>query len=270
MSPAVFRRSIVATCVAGLVSTTALVAAAAPANAESVIKTTPTDSIATWGLAGSYTPSTKATRYIKFQVSFTGTAVSNTVSYSPYDQQYHSPSFTVVSSKVKSPYKPTIVTPSAASMKPNTKITYQLRLNPLHSPGKYTIKIPVTKRVYANSKFTYSTLWATRTVVINANTGYSKANTTLSGSGKFSKSSRWSVTVRAKEYQAGAKVGLYYKAKGAKKYTKIGATKLDSKGRKTFKLGKGKIRKAGQIYAAIGKVTYAASYKTQVFRVRKA
>lgn len=139
------------------------------------------------------------------------------------------------------------------------------------SPGKYKVTVPVVQRSYyptntvVKSDSTY--------VTVKANTKTSKALTGLSGSARAGKT--FPLTVKAPNYQAGAKVTVYYKAPGKKKYKKVSTGKLKAKNAsyskakinisKKYNLG----GKGGRVKVKVGGVTYAGGYTSASAKLYK-
>ena len=144
---------------------------------------------------------------------------------------------------------------------------YFMNLSPGNTPGKYRLTFPITRTDVdpaVSNKVSVN-------VVIKANKKESRARTWLlkgtvkrNGSGTFQ--------LRAPDYQRGAKVTMYYKAKGKSKYKKVATGKLDrnapngSKAKLSVK-SKHDLKAGGRIYFKIGSVKYAGSYKTTKTRL---
>ncbi|MGP7961172.1 hypothetical protein ACTVCO_10250 [Sanguibacter sp. A247] len=257
------------------VATLALAASGAlVATAPAYAATTPTfTGISVSGLKSSYTLSSKAKEYA-FTVSVSGTAADKSVItddngdglmvlYKPYDSQFYGPKVKTVSSKIKDASAPRI------SSYPNNVVTganrYKLRISALTSPGVYEIAIPVTQQNWTTFPSTKVTKIVKKRVTVKAHPKLSLAATRYyAPSWRVGSTAKISFTAPA--YQRGGKVTLYYKKKGAKKYTKVVS--------KTLVLKKGaysssavlktkKLTKSGRVYFKVSSVKYAKGYKTK-------
>lgn len=250
--------------------------ATAPAYAASATFTGATIS----GLKSTYTPPTsKRTTFVKksyaFTLNITGTASDATsyddsngdglsVSYDDFDANFDGPSIKAVNTRVKSPYLPRLDAP--ASLK-NGANTFTITLPDYATPGVYEIKIPVRQHEFESGLKTYKV--ATKRFTVKANTKNSLADTRISNYGwRVGKTATFYVT--APDYQKNATITLYYKKKGAKKYSKIVSKKLVvKKGSSvaTTELKTKKLTKSGHIYFKVSGVSYASGYKTKAAKV---
>ena len=227
------------------------------------------------GLKSKYTLTSKNKSY-KFTVNITGTAADTshtdtngdgrTIRYSPYGERTAYPTVSVVKSSEKINFKPSISYPNTLK---SGKNTFKLEVKNYTSPGVYKITIPVrqTDSTTYPSVSTYK--YVTKKVTINANSKISKKETTLSApSWKNGQTAK--ITFRAPEYQAGARVTLYVKKKGAKKYVKHTSKKLKRSYSSSQVLLKGKnLRPGDKIYFKVAKAKYAPAYKTAVRTIKK-
>ncbi|CAG7617327.1 hypothetical protein ACFPZL_11865 [Leucobacter soli] len=159
-----------------------------------------------------------------------------------------------------------------AKLKANAKNTFTIKTNQRNSPGKYRLTVTVFQSVTGASGKTAST---SKVYTVRANTSVSRKNTSIGGSGKAKKA--YTAYVSAPAYQAGGKVTLYFKATGAKKWKKVGTGKLKhdrywgTSSNAKVKIGKkhNVAGKGGKLYAKIGSVKYASSYKSKSVKVKK-
>jgi len=106
---------------------------------------------------------------------------------------------------------------------------------------------------------------------VAANPTNSRNTTFVDLSGKKGSKTRIEVEAEVPGYQSGAKVTAYFKVKDAKKYTAVGTSKVTGStghGRVDFKLGKGKIRKAGTFFLRFGAVPYSAGYDARTKTIK--
>lgn len=189
-----------------------------------------------------------------------------------YYVQY--PQIDLVKSRVASPSKPRVASASTgSSLKPGDTISITLQTTKYTSPGVYTIKVPVKQysRLQDGTQWVYaeSEKFATATFEIHANKKVSVAETGFSApSWKTGATAKF--TFRAPAYQRGAKVTLYVKKKGTKKYVKLASAKLKEDGYNSSTKIKGKKLRAGdKIYFKVAKATYSPAYKTKVVKIKK-
>src|SRR6218665_2476296 len=172
-------------------------------------------------------PSKSSTK-VNLSATFQGAAASTNLRYYWYDASYASPTVTLLdrNKKVKSSnvnaVKYAYTNDYSSTAVPGTAKGINFSISPYTAPGKYRLNLPVTQKGYNPSST--QTLFGYKQITIKANSSYSKANTGLSGSGRVGKT--WKVSMLAPAYQAGAKVTLYTKAKGQKKFKKVGAAKV--------------------------------------------
>jgi hypothetical protein len=248
-----------------LVAATALLAGVGLVAPSSVATAAP--AVAITRVAGPTTirvPAT-STRYA-YSMSFTGPAPSypNTY-YTPYSTSYSGPSVSVVSSRDSAAYKPYISTSqSSSTMTPSRPVVYSMTLNQYTTPGRYKVTIPIAYRASTDVN-------ASRAFIVNviANSAITESLDYFNMYGTFSKRSRWQVQYSGPTYVRGAKLSIYYKAKGKKKYTKIGSKTLNSVGDASFKLKKGKVRKTGKLYYKLSAVAWAPAMKSHTYSIVK-
>lgn len=248
--------------------------ATAPAHAAA----TPTfTGLSVSGVKSSYMLSSKTKEYA-FTVNVSGTAADSSVTtddngdglsvlYKPYDSEFYGPKVRTLSSKIKNATAPSI------SAYPNNIVTgantYKLRVSAYTSPGVYELAIPVTQQNWTVSPHGKVTKIVKKKVTIKANPKLSLAQTSYyAPSWRVGKTA--TITFNAPAYQHGGKVTLYYKKKGAKKYTKIVTKSLVAKKgsyRATAVLKTKKLTKTGHVYFKVSSVKYAKGYKTKAQKI---
>lgn len=269
------RRATTAVAALALAATGALVAVA-PAQATTPATATFT-SVKVSGLKSKYTLTSKAKQY-SFKVNITGTAADSGVStdnngdglnilYKPYDSDSSGPKIKKIASKVKNPTLPSISShPRDLRTGANT---YKLSVSQYTSPGVYEIQIPVTQQNWTTWPRTNVTKIVKKRVTINANPKLTRAATSYyASSWRIGKTA--SITFRAPAYQSGAKVTLYYKKAGTKKYSKIVTKKLAVKKgdyQASTVLKTKKLTKSGHVYFKVTNVKYAKGYKTKPAKI---
>lgn len=139
------------------------------------------------------------------------------------------------------------------------------------SPGKWRVSTAVTKRQWNGSTYVNTVASGYKDISINASKSYSKRNTSLSGYGRANRA--FPLTVRAPYYQVGAKVRVYYKAKGKKKYKKVATGTLKSGdayfSKTKIKIRASKLARSGRLYVKIGSRPYAPAYNSAVGKLRR-
>jgi len=261
-----------------LAGTTALVAApgasAAPAAGAF---STPTIS----GLSTVTLPA-KGSKDVAFKVSFSGTAsdgpsaYSDTngdgawISYKAYDANFYGATIVKTASIAKKAvYKPYLY--DTTNLVTGTNGGFSIRVYYFTTPGVYRVTVPVTQVYYpaAGGASTKTTRTAVVSFTVKANTKYSRAGTRLTSPG-WRTGQTAKLTVTAPEYQAGGKVTLYIKKHGKKKYAKSVSGKLKRKGSSSkVTLKKKGLSSGDKIYFKIGKVKYAAAYKTKNIKIKR-
>lgn len=224
------------------------------------------------------TPTTSTAKTKSITVSFNGPAVNTNRTYVMFDSAYDGPSVSIAkrnggvsSAYVNKPYLDgpyTTLNPATTSVATFSAYKYT-------TPGQYKLTIPVSKRDYntVTGTYTWTTLKTTKNITVNANPKTSKAETSAYGSGRAGKTFKASVT--APNYQAGAKVTAYYKAKGTSKWKKVKTTKLKKTNGYSSKANLNISKKhnvggrGGKIYFKIGKVTFAGSYQTAAYNLKR-
>ncbi|MBD9699974.1 hypothetical protein IGS67_10795 [Flavimobilis sp. GY10621] len=189
--------------------------------------------------------------------------------YQTYDPKAVKGSHVVkVKTRVSQVSLPRIENPSKVTTGKNT---YKLVVNRYTTPGVYELRIPITQRSYdpATREYTDTVRYATKRVTINASTKVSFSDSSFRNYGwTVGKTATFYVTTPA--YQHGAKVTLYYKKKGAKKYSKITSKTLKAKKGSysaRAELKTKKLTKAGHLYFKVSGVAYAPGYKTPKIKV---
>lgn len=135
----------------------------------------------------------------------------------------------------------------------------------LATPGKYRVSIPVTSTLDNVVRTGH------KDVTVTANTTVSK-NATGFRSPSIRAGKTRTITVTAPYYQAGAKATAYFKAKGKKKFKKVGSATLNTS---TADFSKARIKipgkytkTAGHIYIKISGAPYAPGYKLKTIPVK--
>ena len=169
---------------------------------------------------------------------------------------------------MKSPNLPSVIAPDYTEMKSGAN-SDTLQVPYYVSPGRYKITFPVTQSETVGYQTIKTVRYATATVTLNAKASVTRAASSILNFGwTVGRTATFDVTLP--EYQAGAKVTLYYKKKGAKKYSKIVSKKLVvKKGSYSAKaeLKTKKLTKSGHIYFKVSGVSYASGYKTKAAKV---
>ena len=232
------------------------------------------------GLKSTYTaPKTSKSRVARKSYSFTlnvtGTASDASsyddttgdglaVSYAARDANYDGPSIKAVKTLVKNPYLPTLDSPTSLRSGANK---FTVEMSEYVTPGVYEIRVPVRQSVSRSSTTTYKV--ATKRFTIKANTTSSVAQTRVRNYGwRIGKTATFYVSAPA--HQKGAKITLYYKKQGAKKYSKVVTKKLVVKKNSssaTTELKTKKLTKTGHIYFKVTGVKYAPAYKLKPIKI---
>lgn len=270
------KRAVTTLATLALAASGALVATA-PAHAAAATFT----GVSISGLKSKYVTSTSSIpgRSYSFAVNVSGTADDDGYTdvngdgvgawYQSYDPKLVKGAHVVkVKARVSQVSLPRIEAPSNVSTGKNT---FKLVVNRYTTPGVYELRIPIVQRSYdtATRIYTDTVHYAKKRVTINASTKVSLEESTFRNYGwTVGKTATFYVTAPA--YQHGAKVTLYYKKKGAKKYSKITSKTLKAKkGSYSAKaeLNTKKLTKAGHLYFRVSGVTYAPGYKTPKAKV---
>lgn len=232
------------------------------------------------GLKSSITLPKSGSKDVKFSITFTGTPSDNgytdvngdgaAVYYrlsSPSDSSWYKPK-RVSSVDKTNVFAPSLYSPYSSNAAPGTTSGFYIRVYSTMTPGKYTFRVPVTQYQWASTGTSIvTTRWATKTINVKASTKYSKANTGASAPG-WRTGGTAKITLRAPEYQTGAKVKGYYRANGSKKTKYIGKVKLKkSKGYAKGVIKTKKLTKSGKVWFKVGKVKFAAKYTTKKAKV---
>lgn len=230
---------------------------AAPATAQAA----PTFAVTSFTGPTSITVPTQSTTY-NFVLTFSGAAASGGVSYEDYGTDY-SGSDAVRIDGVGSD-STNVYFNSPSSLTPGQPATFTLELDEYSTPGRYHLTAPISQW---NSGDPVAQLVPAIDVNIIANPAITLAESSIYGSGKFSKKSKWTWQFFGPDYIAGASVKVYYKASGKKKYVKVASGRANSVGNTTFKGKKGAIRKKGSFYVLIGAVPYSPQVKSGVGKI---
>jgi len=196
------------------------------------------------------------------------------ISYGMYEADFYGPKITLSkkNKKLSSKYVSLPYLSASSSASPTANNALEVKLSRYTTPGKYKITVPVTQHDRRVTPTKVTTLNSTKYLTVRANKKVSQSLTGLSGSGTLGKT--WKVSMVAPAYQAGAKVTLYVKAKGKKKYKKVGATKTlkssNSTYSKTSKLKlPGKYTKKGtKVYVKVKAVAYSGAYKSKPQKIK--
>lgn len=200
-------------------------------------------------------------------VKFDGPATSSSDYYIDYPKIAVAKKNKGVKSKhVYKPYFSIPFTPQNPAK--SSKVT--AKIDKYTTPGKYKIRIPVTE--YNWNTGAINTKSGVTYLTVKANTKTSKQLTSFSGSGRAKKT--FTVRVNAPDYQSGAKVTVYHKAPGKKKWKKVKTGKLKASNyssKATLKISKKHniAGKGGKVYVKVGGVSYAGGYKTKSAKVKK-
>jgi hypothetical protein len=184
-----------------------------------------------------------------------------------YSAQY--PDVKLVHSRVASPSKPYVAHwDRPSSPVPGSKLTATIRVTSSTSPGVYKISFPVKQFAKIGTEYVESVKTATAKFTVTANKKVSLSETGLASS-SWRAGATAKLTLRAPEYQQGAKATLYVKKKGKKKYVKHSTKKLREDGyRSSAKFKVKNLRKGDKLYFKIAKAKYAPAYKSKVAKVR--
>lgn len=211
--------------------------------------------------------STAATKSIA--VAFDGPAATADNKYYMEFSDYGDPKIELSHSRVSAlrvdrPY----LSGSYDALNPATLSAASLRVYSSTTPGRYKLTIPITRRNYIANTVTQATV--VKYVTIKANTRVSKSGTDASGSGRTGRT--WKIRVTAPEYQRGAKVAIYAKVKGSKKYRKASKTlrlkQSSYKSKATLKVPGKYTKKGTRFYIKVGGVSYSSGYKATGYRIR--
>lgn len=205
-------------------------------------------------------PTTSAT--VPVTVNFTGPAPSANTYYRLSDASGAWSSTTLLSTLSANPIKPSVDDPSVSTLNPGTPATYQLAVGPNTSPGTYRVTIPITARTWNGTDWVSTTGVASADFVVNANPAVSQSFSHFWGVGKYSKSFKWRWGYQGPTYVVKAPVTVYYRAAGSKKFVAVGSGRTNANGNASFTGKKGKIRKKGTVYLAIGAVANSPAFNT--------
>lgn len=258
-----------------LAGSSALVVAAPASAADPVIPTTPLtfEQPTITGLPAKIAlPSGSTRKTVSFTVNVPGTPSDgsytdvNLDGHEVWYQQSPSATVTVISSRVKPTSTPWVNRPTPITAGP---LAFSLDISRYNTPGLYEVAIPIKQLAYVNRQFVDSTLVATARFALYANTKASLADTSVFApswrNGETAK-----ITFRAPAYQKGAKVTLYVKKKGKKKYVKLTSAKLKASSYQSQAKLKGKnLRTGDKIYFKVATVKYAKGYKTKATKITK-
>ncbi|CAG7617338.1 hypothetical protein ACFPZL_11870 [Leucobacter soli] len=215
-----------------------------------------------------------SSKKVKFTTTITGPAGTHTYRFS--DASFAGPKTKLISrnKKIKKSYVEDTfsVYPDdySSTLAPGTYgFTGNIYSN-ITTPGKYRVYVPVTQRA-AGTYTDLKTQTGTKDVILRANTGYSKSQTTAPSSGYLGRT--WNVKVQAPYYQVGAKVSIYAKLKGKKKYKKVSSWKTLKSGNQfrskaTVKLSKKYTKKGTRYYVKVKSAPYASGYNGPVYKIK--
>lgn len=222
-------------------------------------------------LVGASSTST-GTKDVPFTLSFDGPAADNNTYY----KASGSAKMIGYNTKIRSSYLKKIqgVYPTSGAPTPDAPKRVDWSIYDLStSPGKWRVSATVTKNTWNGSTYVQTRATAHKDIVVNASTSYSKRNTSLSGSARAGKT--FPLTVRAPYYQVGAKVSVYFKAKGSKRFKKVATSTLKSgdaySSKVTIKISKkhNVAGKGGKIYVKVGARPYAGAYQSATGTIRR-
>lgn len=215
---------------------------------------------------------TSGTKYVPLRLTFDGPAPSNNIDYTV------SGSARIISynTKIRSSYLKKVqgVYPTSGAPTPEAPKQLNWGIYDLStSPGKWRVSTTVTQNTWNGSTWVKKQNVAHKDITIHANRSNSKRNTSLSGSARAGRT--FPLTVNAPYYQVGAKVNVYFKAKGKKKYKKVASGTLKSSNAYTSK-AKIKISKkydvagnGGRLYVKVGARPYAGAYQSATASIRR-
>jgi hypothetical protein len=214
---------------------------------------------------------------VRFSVSFTGPATTSELVYRPVNTSSAGTQTTAAATVVSTNHARTLDLPSVtspASVAPGSQLAYVLNLGPYKTPGRYRLTVPIEQLTWNKVTRSWSRVDLSASVLfdVRANPVLTSAPTwsVLSGSGTFSKKARWSWTFNGPDYERGAKVKVYFKAKGSKKYVTVASGKLNASGDAAFKGKKGAIRKTGKAYYVLSAVPFSPQTKSGQYIITKA
>ena len=220
------------------------------------------------------TPSKYSSRTVAGSVKFAGTAGNSNYRYYLFNSDYSMPrpksvkrNKGVKAANVSKPY----LNSASGALTPNVKNSISLEVYKYTTPGKYRLSVPVTERVFTGAGYAVQTKTdKTEYFTVKGNATTSKSLTSYSG---YSNSNRtFSMSVNAPDYQSGAKVTVYYKAKGASSYKRVHVSKLKASSyssKASFKIkSKFNLRPGGRVFVKVGAVTYAPGFKTATAKIK--
>lgn len=153
---------------------------------------------------------------------------------------------------------------------PNTPLAYTLKLSPDRTPGHYRLTIPMEQyKLIANNSWEHNDISASVEFDLIANPAVTIATSNLTGSGRFSRTARWTWRFAGPQYVRGATIKVYFRANGSKTYVKVASAKLNAAGDAKFTGKKGAIRTKGRVYYVLGKVSFSPSSKSAVVALKK-
>ncbi len=213
----------------------------------------------------------KSTQKVNFSYKFVGEAETTDLYYGDYAADYTSAKITLVKSRVSASKasKPVLMgSYTYSQVAPGANLGLYFNLNYYTTPGLYQVTVPVTKRTWNTTTNKYDTVTRTTTAqfTIVGSTAVSRASTNYYLSGKLGK--KFTGRLITEDYYRGAKVTVYYKASGKKKYKKIATAKVNSSGTAKIVVKKGKIKKKGKAYFKVSGVTYAPTYTTKAVSMK--
>lgn len=214
---------------------------------------------------------------VRLSITFTGPAATSDVAYRPWHTSPAGKSVPATVAVVATNHARTLDVPtvtSPATIAPGTPLAYSLTLTPYKTPGRYRLTIPIQQltRNTVTGRWAKVEISASVEFDVIANKILTSAPTwsVLTGSGTFSKKSRWSWKFSGPDYEAGARIKVYFRAKGAKKYTVVASGTLNGAGDAAFRGKTGAIRKTGKAYYILGKVPFSPETKSGQYLITKA
>ena len=196
---------------------------------------------------------------ILFNLTFTGTAPSASVSYEMETSAGVLPPTVVLDRNALIPARYLKRPMLQGSPVYPGAVGVQFDAVPGTTPGRYRVVVPVTQLRDGVGQATKS---GSATLVLKANTAYSKAGTSAKRAARSS--GGYAVSVVARGYQAGATVAVYDKRSG-QPYRRVGSATLKASGSKAsavVAVSKKYVTKGGhRYYVKVGAAKFAPSYQ---------
>ena len=208
---------------------------------------------------------------VSFSVSFAGPAVSSDLYYAPYDSaSNYATVAAMVTNGAASVSAPYVSSPTSSAFVPGTPITYTMSLTAYKTPGHYRLTVPVQMRAYNKTTgYEKTDQIATAEFDLVASPAVTLAQSSIYGSGKFSKKAKWAWRFNGPDYVKGSTIKVYYQAKGKKKYVVVASAKLNATGDAAFKGKKGSIRKKGKAYFVLSAVPFSPTTQSGLYLIKK-